>query len=329
MPTVVTPEGTWWQDSADIIASLESRFPNPSVTPHGPRQKLTSLLIELFADEWLPQVSLHHRWNLEANRQFAMSEFGRHGLPWIPVSISRRLVDRFAGKRMRSYRKLLGVDEGTIPAIERATRELLQSLDIHFGHYPFLLGDQPSIGDFALFGQLWAHLYRDVATTKLFDEHESLRRWLLKMEEPSPEPGPFLDGDEVPESLYPLLRSIFHETLPFLLETVSAVAAYREEHPDADRPPRRLGQARFAVGGSSGTRAMLSYGQWKLQFPLLYYQGLSASERSKIDQWLEPIGDPQLLQSEIPHPLEKRDFRWVYSMPSETKLLKTYRDPGG
>lgn len=312
MPTVVTPEGSWWQDSTDIIDSLEARFPNPSITPSGPRQLLTSLLVELFADEWLPQVSLHYRWNFDENRDFAIREFGRLGLPGVPSWAARRIVDKLAGQRMRSYLPLVGVDENTIEGIEHTTRALLGGLDVHFGQHAYLLGDRPCIGDFALFGQLWAHLYRDVATTRLFDPHERLRRWILTMEKPSPNPGTFLEADLVPDTLTPLLRTILAEALPFFLKVEAAVAEYRAQHPAEPRPPRRLGEAGFTVGGVTGTRSMLSYGQWMLQRPLLHYQGLEASDRRRVDDWLEPIGDPGLLRSEIRCPLQKKNFKCVY-----------------
>ncbi|MBK7772607.1 MAG: glutathione S-transferase N-terminal domain-containing protein [Sandaracinaceae bacterium] len=36
MPTVVTPEGQWMQDSTEIIDALETRFPRAPVTPRRP-----------------------------------------------------------------------------------------------------------------------------------------------------------------------------------------------------------------------------------------------------------------------------------------------------
>jgi len=313
MPTVVTPEGSWWQDSTDIIDSLEARSPEPSITPPGPRQVQTSLLVELYADEWLAQSSLHHRWNIDENRRFAMREFGRFALPGVPLSISRRIADRMAGQRMRSYRPLMGIDEGTIPGIERMTKELLHGLDVHFGEHAYLLGDRPCLGDFALYGQLWAHLFRDVATTKLFDGHERLRRWIFAMTTPSPRAGTFLADDQVPDTLQPLLKQIFDEALPFFVQVEGAVAQHRADHPDRSRPKRRLSDGPFTVGGKSGTRAMLSYAQWMLQRPLGHYQGLGASDRERIDRWLAPIGDPALLRTEIRFPLEKKRFKYVYA----------------
>ncbi len=313
MPTVVTPDGAWWQDSTDIVDRFEAHFPEPSITPGGPRQQLTSLLVELFADEWLPQASLHYRWNNDENRRFAIREFGRYALPGVPRAVSGRVADRLAGQRMRSYLPLLGIDEGTIPGVERATKRLLEVLDEHFGHHPFLLGSRPCLGDFALFGQLWAHLYRDVATTKLFDAHEWLRRWIFAMGEPSPTVGAFLPDDEVPETVAPLLRTIFEEALPFFAKVPAAVAAHREAHPERSRPRRRLGLASFTVGGAQGTRSLLSYAQWMLQRPVGLYKGLGAAERAAVDAWLAPLGDPSLLATDIPCPLRKQGFKYVYA----------------
>jgi len=272
--------------------------------------------VEVFADEWLPQSSLHHRWNLADNRRFALREFGRLGLPGLPTSVSSYLADRLAGQRMRSYLPLVGVDEHTIEGIERATRDLLAGLDAHFENHLFLLGDRPCLGDFALFGQLWAHHYRDVATTHLFDAHERLRRWLLAMDDPCSDVGAFLEGDRVPETLDPLLKMILDEALPFFVEVEAVVAEYRAENPHGRKPPRRLGEAAFTVGGVSGTRSVLSYAQWKLQRPLGDYQGLSGRDRERVDRRFESVGDPTLLRTEVRHPMRKERFRHVFAEPT-------------
>ena len=70
MPTVRLPDGRWLQDTSDIIDELERRFPEPSITPPGHAQRVASLLLELFGDEWLVIVAMHYRWNLAENRRF-------------------------------------------------------------------------------------------------------------------------------------------------------------------------------------------------------------------------------------------------------------------
>ena len=63
LPVVECSDGTVLQDTSEIIDTLEERYPQPSITPSGPKQKLVSLLFELNADEWMPLIAMHYRWN--------------------------------------------------------------------------------------------------------------------------------------------------------------------------------------------------------------------------------------------------------------------------
>lgn len=55
----------------------------------------------------------------------------------------------------------LGVTTATLATIEPAYLELLDTLDIHFQHYPYVLGGRPSIADCGLMAALNGHLARD------------------------------------------------------------------------------------------------------------------------------------------------------------------------
>src|SRR5215510_7357381 len=59
IPILITPDGETVQDSADIIDHVDRAEPGPSVFPDGPVQKLASLLLELYADEWLVIPAMH------------------------------------------------------------------------------------------------------------------------------------------------------------------------------------------------------------------------------------------------------------------------------
>src|ERR1700751_3391550 len=50
IPVLHSPDDVVVQDTTDIIDFLEARFPANSVYPQTPRQKLVSLLIELYGD---------------------------------------------------------------------------------------------------------------------------------------------------------------------------------------------------------------------------------------------------------------------------------------
>ena len=79
MPTVRLSDGQWRQDSALICDEIEAEHPDPSTTPGGAAQQMAASLLELHADEWLPMLALHYRWNLPANAEWATREVSRSG----------------------------------------------------------------------------------------------------------------------------------------------------------------------------------------------------------------------------------------------------------
>jgi len=141
MPTVKLADGTWLQDSSLIIDHFEGRHPNPSVVPSGARQRVAALLLELFADEWLPMAALHYRWNVPENRTFALKEFAANSSR-VPGPhrgwIARRMAAQMAG-----YLPKLGVSKSTIAGVEALTCHLITSLELHLQEHRFMLGSRP------------------------------------------------------------------------------------------------------------------------------------------------------------------------------------------
>jgi len=308
MPTVVTPEGRWLQDTSEIIDELERRFPEPAIVPTTPTQRVAAYLLELHGDEWLPIVAMHTRWNYEANRRFAESEFGRYGFSMLPNAVSRRLAAPIA-KKMRSYRPVLGITDATVPGIESFAKDLIARLDAHLAVHPFLFGTRPSIADFALYGPLWAHVFRDPATTHWYDDAPHVRSWFGRLDTPSSDRGEFLADDEVPESLDTIFATLFEEQMRFVRDLVTAVARYCDEHPDAHRVPRSLGEHQVRIGGHEGTRKLITFSQWMAQRPIETYHQLGDEDRANVDRWLDRVGGEDAMQIEIAHPFERVDFK--------------------
>eukprot|EP00929_Paragymnodinium_shiwhaense_P120565 TRINITY_DN92518_c0_g1_i1.p1 TRINITY_DN92518_c0_g1~~TRINITY_DN92518_c0_g1_i1.p1 ORF type:complete len:400 (-),score=39.74 TRINITY_DN92518_c0_g1_i1:372-1571(-) len=314
MPTARTPEGEWLQDSALIYDTIEERFPEPSTTPPGAAQQLASLLVELAADEWLTSLCLHYRWNLAGNAEWARKEFGRWGFPMLPERLASSLAGPIA-RKMQSYLPVLGISEATIPGIERFAADLIKTLDGHLASHSFLLGEVPCRGDFALFGPLWAHLYRDPHSRDLFDDAPHCRRWMRALHahddtfgnEPNSAvksdgsanrggqaPGEagggcFLPDDVVPSSLDPFFVTIFKEQWPFLQAVMDGVDQYMSDHPSAQRVPRVVGSARFCIGGAVGERKLLTFMHWKAQRPLRTFAALDGQELSSAELWLNRV----------------------------------------
>jgi glutathione S-transferase len=296
MPTLRLASGEWRQDSALMCDEIEAQHPEPSTRPTGAAQHLASLLLELHADEWLPMLALHHRWNVPDNARWAVREFGRCAFPLLPTALSTRLVAPAASK-MQSFVAVQGVSDGVTQAgVERYAATLIGALDAHFavcGH-AFLLGDRPCRADFALYGPIWAHLYRDPYSRALFADAPSAVGWLERLHghahdpafpdlpcraSPPAAPGPFLPADQVPHTLDDVFRALFAEQWPNMQTLSAAVDAHLDEQSTAGtleplRVPRSLGTAPFQVGGAQGERRLLAYTAWRLRRPLSWYRSL-------------------------------------------------------
>ena len=65
VPQLQLPDGSFVQDSSDIIERVDALFPREPVIPAAatrPRQRLACKLFELFGDEWLLTAAFHWRW---------------------------------------------------------------------------------------------------------------------------------------------------------------------------------------------------------------------------------------------------------------------------
>jgi glutathione S-transferase len=317
MPTVFEPGpdgGSWMQDTSDIIDTLEARFPEPSILPAGPTQRLAALLLEVHADEWMPTVIMHTRWNVPENAAFAVDEFAREGLPGWPRFIGKRVVGRIA-KAMAGYRPKLGIHPETIPGIELFAKELIARLNTHFSDHDHLLGGRPCIGDFALFGPLWAHVWRDPGTRFWFDDAPAVVAWFERMQSPPADVGEWVADDVVPATLDGVFRTIFHEQWAYLRDLVAVIDDWAAKNPGETRLPRVLGDHKFVIGGCEGTRRLITFSQWMAQRPLDAYAALDGEDRARADAWLDGVGGREAMRLKVTHRTIRRAFKEVLETP--------------
>ncbi|WP_421862287.1 glutathione S-transferase family protein [Parvibaculum sp.] len=314
IPVIVTPEDETWQDSSEIIDNFEARFPEASIYPEGPRQKFAALMIELWADEWLKIPAMHYRWT--KNRDFAINEFGRLSRPDLDEA-GQRATGEETAKPFAGALQFLGATPETGPAVEKSYEDLLGELDAHFAKHDFLFGTRPSIGDFGLYGPLYAHQYRDPASGEIMKAlAPHVVKWVQRMSKPPhPKGGEFLGHDEVPDTLTPVLARIMREYLPVLLKTADALKAHVEAHPELiagkEPLPRALGTHEFTLEGTTGSRAIFPFDLWMLQRPLDFLAALREEQREAVISMLEEAGGEPLADFP-PYPrLTRRQFRLV------------------
>ena len=222
VPVLEAPDGTLVQDTTRIFEYLEARHPEPVVVPSSPLQNAVAWLIGVFASEGLLQAAMHYRWSYRREQEsFLKAEFGRI----LHTKSGRAARDAQATavmQQMNNYLPVLGVTAETVPAIEASYEALLGILEQHFANHPYLLGGRPSIADFGLMAPLFAHLSRDPYPSKLMKlTAPNVYRWTERMNLAQIADGEFPEqdesyppGDDIPETLVPLLQHIFADWGP-------------------------------------------------------------------------------------------------------------------
>ena len=281
IPVVQTPDDHVFQDTTVIIDELEKRFPEHSVYPNTPKQKLASLLLELYGDEWLLIPAMHYRWHYkEQNARFIYGEFGRMIAPKAPGLIQRFLGKKI-GNKFKSAVPKLGVSDTNRAAIEKSYELFLSDLNTHFSQYDYLLGSKPCIADFGFIAPLYAHLSRDPAPGKFMrDNAPAVVAWVDRMNnnEATLQSGELLENDEIPSTLLPILKRMAQEQFPVLLDTDQQLSKWRIENPDASEIERYIGKHSFTVEGVKGERVILPYCLWMYRRPVECYQSLTDNE---------------------------------------------------
>jgi glutathione S-transferase len=330
IPVVKTPSDEYLQDTARIIDYFEAQANtqadtntnNLSVVPNTPAQHLVSELFALWGDEWLVIPAMHYRWNKD-NFPFIYEEFGQVVTPKAPTFV-RAYFGKKLAKKFQGFVPLLGITEKSIPYIEGwYENTVLHYLNEHFATHKYLLGDKPCTGDFGLLGPLYAHLYRDPAPKQLMDKlAPNVAAWVKRMNNPSaekhtsaaasndnnPAGNPaFLENDEIPATLLPLLKDMFAQQWPVLKNTSEALSHWREKNSSNDNTsrfiPRTIGQHAFKIGRGETEnveeqRFIFSFHQYKLQRVLDVFNSIEQPS-PELTKLLDEVGGGEYMQLDV------------------------------
>jgi len=309
IPVVQTPGGTILQDSAEIIAHIETHETGPSVMPGGAVQGLASLMLQLYGDEWLVIPAMHYRWNY--NAEWIYGQFGQTSAPDATPE-EQYAIGRSVGEKFRAMVPALGVEEATIPGIEASYEAFLEDFSAHLALHPFLFGTRPSLGDFALLGPLYAHLYRDPKSGELMRRiAPRVAQWVVRCHTPVSTDGGYLAEDECPATIFPILKRQAAEQIPFLAETARLLVEWASQSSPGDSVPRALGELPFSIGGRSGRRAALAFSLYRLQSILDYIESLDTPDRLRVDKFLASVGARQLSTFRLPCRLDRKNYRLI------------------
>ena len=200
VPQLQTGDGSWVQDSSDIIDFIEAHHDKAPVVPNAanaPRQAVASYLVELLADEWMVVPGFWERWHYSLP-DVEPNHVDYNAMQWGSVFAAGAPGNERLAAGAGVFENLFGMSEartnprgvyagliqlGCTEATEQAwwasMENILGLLDTHFGLHDFLLGGLPSLGDFGLLGPLYAHLYRDATSGfALRTRHPIVSEWV-------------------------------------------------------------------------------------------------------------------------------------------------------
>jgi glutathione S-transferase len=306
MPVMKTHCGKWIQDTSEIIDYIESLHHQNPVLPSTPVQEFASLLLEAWGDEWWVPIAMHTRWNYPENYALFESDAGQALLPWAPRFIQNRAAQRPA-EMLKGMLPFVGIVPEQYDTMNAWTVHMLDALDHHFSVTPFLLGNQPSLGDFSLVGTMYGHLGRDPwPKRELVDPRIHLSAWLERMKAPAVHAGAgLLPNDQVPATLDPVFKSVFEEFIP-MVETIGDMAAqHAVKHGLDQRLPRRIGEVTTRMGNRPFKRGALPYMIWMLQRALDCYWLMPESDRNLVRAWLRHHKAEHILNLQLPR-VERR-----------------------
>ena len=182
LPQMEAPDGTWVQDTSDIIDYVETVHRHMPIVPDGetrPKQRLASYILELLGDEWLLVPACWERWHYSLattepnHRAFNEQQWGSFLAPDENGKARRAAGAAFfenifgisdtRNNPKGPYQGLihLGCTDATLPAWLDMQQLFLQALEHHLEVHDYILGGRPSLGDYALLGPIYVHFYRD------------------------------------------------------------------------------------------------------------------------------------------------------------------------
>jgi hypothetical protein len=226
--------------------------------------------------------------------------------------------------RFNGFLRSLGVEDSTIPVIESTYVELLEALDTHFQHHPYLLGGRPCDADFGLMAPLFAHLARDPIPSGLMKTcAPNVFRWTERMLAPGISDGEFWDrpedyipDDDIPDSLVPVLRHLFANWGPELHATLEQFTAWLESNRglspgtivahDGERTVHpTLGPIEYCLRGVTFRKASSIHSLWLFDRAARLAGNLQHSESGRFAALMARTGGAAILGLTLPRPIER------------------------
>lgn len=215
-------------DSTPLIRKLESEYEGRSVLPTDPALAFLDYLLEDFGDEWCTKYMFHYRWHFEADADNAGTMLPLGLFPGMPSAAHTQFKTMISQRQIeRLY--VVGSNDTTAPVIDASYRRFLAAMEVLLQEQPFLLGDRPGAGDFAIYGQLTQLVGFDPTPRAI--AHEVSPRtvgWVSCMEDHTGLNGDaaqWCASEAIPAGLKGVLKEVGRGYVPAMLANAKAHSA--------------------------------------------------------------------------------------------------------
>jgi len=165
-------DGRFVTDSTDIAHELDRLYPQHPVLPADRRHRAACHMLEDWADEGLYFIGLYYLWLHPQSRGGMAEHFGS--------DLLGRIAYRLYLRRIRAQVRGQGTGRKSAEAVERDLMRHLDAAESMLEGRRFLLGNEPLLADFALFGQLTL-LLAAPASAALLQQRAPLMRYIDRM----------------------------------------------------------------------------------------------------------------------------------------------------
>ena len=295
IPGLQTPEGWFVHDTTPIGLMLTAKYPDRSILPTSPVQRIAAHLLEDWADEWFGRYAICSRWCHPDNVKFvatgfyanSIGKFMAEGLNDEEQATAEAMIesvrDQF-GLRACANR---GCGEDQAQAVQTDFKQLMTHADSHFGQHDFLLGSRASLGDFTFAGLFRAHIEEDPEPRSWIDASApAMVGHMNRIFEARSDDRQYLPDDTLPETLTPFfdhMRDTYHQFLRVSREALAARDKWCEV--DLGEGPVKMRSLKYSEVSRCHIRNEI--------------ESLPRQERASVEEKLGPLGvlDAYLLPS--------------------------------
>lgn len=303
IPVLILPDGEWIADSELILDRLEALHPRDPIQPPDPLHAFFAMLASAWASEFWHPVDLGTRWLGRTEYPWWFEELGEGFTPGLPKAIKNRFAAHVA-RMIQAHLPRVGTTSETRPLIWRWAGRMMDALDAHLARQPCLLGERATRFDYGLIVPFFGHLARDPwSRDEFLLPRPHLHQWVWRMNQPyltAAAPSFPAPGTPLPETLAPIVRSLFDEFLPFIEGTLAEVRRAEPNPRPGARIPRMLGPVRYPFADGTHERLALPFTLWLIQRALDVLAAMPDGDAERVRQWVKEAGGARLLELGIP-----------------------------